>query len=426
MTTPLQQLRQALEQAQEALTLYERTLVQPNPPSESQEPETPLATAMAYLRFLEETEGLSDEAHAYISDAVMDYLTVLQEEDGQASPNSASILSLINDLLQFAQILQGSYEPKFTDVALNETLRQIFDVLKQKAEEKRLDYRLIYEGTLPASVRLDPNGLTQVLLEVLDNAIKFTRSGHVHMTVSMQGLQESKQALHISIADSGVGVDIEDQARIFEPFVQIAPARSAMGGHGASASSDEAGHGLGLAVAQSMVHAQGGQIQVVSTLGVGSAFVIDWPVEVVQRETVTPMQSLLVQPLPQRSIRLLVVDDHQINRLVALSALRRAFAHAQVEEAANGTEALEKMRTRHYDLVLMDLVMPDLSGIEVVRRVRALPGPERHVPVVALTANMSQEANSECEKVGILDVLTKPLDVDLLVKTVQEFTNPPN
>ena len=119
------------------------------------------------------------------------------------------------------------------------------------------------------------------------------------------------------------------------------------------------------------------------------------------------------------ALRLLVVDDHQINRLVAMSALKRAFQNAQIDEAQNGSEAFELMSSHHYDAVLMDLVMPDHSGIDVVRRIRTLSVPFGDVPVIALTANVSNDTLHECDKIGINQVLSKPLDVAALIEAVR-------
>lgn len=432
MTTLTQTLRQALDQAYAALDQAQAALAQieqqamPATSSQTEQPDTALSGVMQYLNFLQETEGLSPEAHAYVSDAVMAYLDFLQDTEGQASASSAQLLSLISDLTQYAQILQGSYEVSTQRVPLAETLQQIHASLAMRARSKGLDYQLVLDPALPTHVEVDANALSQVLLELLGNAIKFTARGHVHVSVSFDSQSQTQGTLHIAVADSGVGIDPQDQVKIFEPFVQSAISEDVQWDE------DQQGHGLGLTMVQSMLDLQGGQIALVSCLGVGSTFEVDWPVGLVppQQERVptldalAPLQSVLLKSLVQQKPpalkKILVVDDHQLNRMVALSALKRALPDAQIQEAKNAAEALAKMSTERHDLVLMDLVMPDRSGVEVVRAVRQLPKPFCDVSVVALTANVSDEAIAECQSVGIEQVLSKPLDVDLLVKTVLE------
>lgn len=431
LRTALDQAQAAIQEAQQALALWEADQRQPIklvPAAEPEQADTALSGVMDYLTFLQETEGLSPEAHAYVSDTVMNYLDFLQDAQGVPSASSAKLLSLINDLMQYAQILQGRYEVVTQSVPLRETLEQIHGALAQRAASKHLDYQLVLDPALPSYVQVDANGLSQVLLELLGNAIKFTPRGHVRMEVGMTASAGKTSVLRVSVADSGVGIDPQDQVRIFEPFVQSTVSSDV------ALDEDQAGHGLGLTMVQAMLDVQGGQISVVSCPGVGSTFEMEWPVRVVDAPVATAPALVVLSPLlseqvatnadtpePARAMQILVVDDHQLNRMVALSALKRALPHAQMYEAKNGTEAFDKMSTSHYDLVLMDLVMPDRSGVDVVRAVRGLPSPYCDVRVVALTANVSDEAMTDCAAVGMKQVLSKPLDVDLLVKTVLEF-----
>lgn len=345
--------------------------------------------------------------------------------------SSAHLLSLINDLLEYAKILQGGQSVHLSDVPLQQTLREIHQSMLQRAVDKHLDYSLELDAELPAWVQLDPSSLTLVLIEVLDNAIKFTDGGYVRTHVSMRVDGPQQDVLCISVIDSGLGMLEQDLLRIFEPFVQLAQSKDG------EVDEDLIGYGLGLSMAQKLADLNGAKMQVQSRLGEGTTMKIEWPIRVVhslppfantsEALAVNAHRSAESAVAEQRQqSRILVVDDHQLNRLVALSALKRAFADAVLDEAKNGTEAFEKMSTQAYDLVLMDLVMPDISGTEVVRRIRALPAPHGCVPVVALTANIAEDAMTECEKVQIHRVLSKPLDVDLLVKTVLELLPQPS
>jgi signal transduction histidine kinase/CheY-like chemotaxis protein len=423
---------QTLEQATQSLVRMERAFIHEGTHGSR------LATVMAYLNFLQETEGLSEQAHAYVSDAVMEYLAFLQSSEDHSSEGfakqraslqtSSQLLALINDLLAYAQILQGNLDVSPTEVEVRKTLQHVHDGIAQHAADRSLECKLVFASDLPTYVRMDAQHVSQIVFEVLSNAVKFTRQGRVHVHVALLSQTGDDAWLRVSVTDTGCGIAAADQTRIFEPFVQLHSDRDSHPSHGivqtshsseAPHHSESSGHGLGLAMAQSLAHALGGQLHVTSRVDVGSTFDIDLPVRVVDRPKLpsTPLN----QASTENKRRFLVVDDHPLNRLIAISVLQREFPSAILEEADNGTHAIEKMMSHPFDLVFMDLVMPDLMGVDVVRRIRNAPGPCHDTTVVALTANISDEAVSSCEDVGITHVLPKPLDATLLVETVYEL-----
>jgi CheY-like chemotaxis protein len=184
------------------------------------------------------------------------------------------------------------------------------------------------------------------------------------------------------------------------------------------------GNGLGLSITRSLVLLQGGVIDVQSKKGEGSAFRVCLPVHVEQApKSLRDKSEPGVNPI---EINLLVVDDHQMNRMVVSNLVKKFFPNAIITEAKNGTEALTKMRSELFDLVLMDLIMPDLTGTEVVEIIRKEAAPYSDVNVVALTANLANEALNECNRVRMQGVLPKPIDLDLLVQTITQFGTPKN
>jgi CheY-like chemotaxis protein len=222
----------------------------------------------------------------------------------------------------------------------------------------------------------------------------------------------------VYVKDSGRGIPIEAQHKIFDPFVQLTQA------DGQSAPRDALrGNGLGLSITRTLVNSHGGSIGVHSEVGVGSEFRVDIPLPVAP----APPKSVPALELIDHSpVKLLIVDDHAVNRMVATATIQRSMPNAQIDQAENGTQGLEKMSTTLYDLVLLDLVMPDIDGIEVMRRVRGtLAPPYRDVQVVALTANVAEDALKTCLAVGISEVMPKPFDRLTLVNTVIRHCSKP-
>ena len=364
----------------------------------SHEMRTPLNAVMGYLNLLLSLDDLPTVARDYASGA---------------TNASAHLVTVINDLLDYSQILQGKLVLTPQIVPLRQTLTQIHATLLPRAVEKGLVYRLVWEGDVASHVEVDSHRLTQVLLNILGNAIKFTQHGEVLTRVWMSGTRDTEGSawLHLAVRDTG-GIAPEHVAHIFEPFVQLRT----------QAHDDDAlrGNGLGLAITRSLVQTQGGRIELQSAPKQGSTFAIHLPVRVEQMPE-RPSEGPIASRVYPLAMDILIVDDHHVNRLVALSTIRRFLPQARIDEAKNGTEAIEKMSAHVYDLVLMDLVMPDHSGTEVVRIVRQLPPPHGTVAVVALTANIASDAMAECRAVGMRSVLAKPLNPDLLMETVLRF-----
>jgi CheY-like chemotaxis protein len=235
----------------------------------------------------------------------------------------------------------------------------------------------------------------------------------VHTRVRFEPLHVDLQTgkIVIQVQDTGIGIPSESTDLIFEPFVQL-DTQTNFGNDNALR-----GNGLGLSITQNLINNFGGTITLVSQVGVGSTFEVHLPIKTAQALAIsntTPVD----QTYPDQ-VHLLLVDDHATNRLVASATIKRRLPNARIDEARNGTEAIEKMKSRHYDLVLMDLIMPDYSGIEVTRIIRTeCDAPLCNVEVVALTANVAEEAVKACLEVGIRELLPKPFDREVLIRTI--------
>jgi CheY-like chemotaxis protein len=236
---------------------------------------------------------------------------------------------------------------------------------------------------------------------------------HVGVAISNNTME-----LVCRIEDTGIGMSPGQQERIYQPFTQVHDTQTSL-----RLSEPMRGNGLGLAITQSLVKSHLGRLQLESGLGKGSVFTLYLPITV-SAQPANPVPAFnLATSQDMSPIHVLVVDDNDVNRLVVSTTLMRSFPNAIIEQAANGQQGLDKMRSTLFDLVLIDLVMPDLDGSEVVAIVRqSCPEPYRSVPVIALTANVAQDAVDRCNAAGMNEVLAKPFDRLTLIRSVRHYT----
>ena len=363
---------------------------------------TPLNAVIGYLGLLHDNKKLSEESKDFVN---------------SAQHAAAHLLTVINDLLDFSQIRLGqlTLHPQVINLPL--VVRQTFQTLSNQAHEAQLDYQIDISPQVPTWVFLDQNRLSQILINLLGNAIKFTPKGHVHMHVSVATFNDTME-LVCRIEDTGIGMSPNQQERIYQPFTQVHDTETSL-----RLSEPMRGNGLGLAITQSLVKSHLGRLQLESGLGKGSVFTLHLPITV-SAQPANPVPAFNLATSQDLSpIHVLVVDDNDVNRLVVSTTLMRSFPNAIIEQAANGQQGLDKMRLTVFDLVLIDLVMPDLDGSEVVSIVRqSCPEPYRSVPVIALTANVAQDAVDRCNAAGVNEVLAKPFDRQTLIRAVRHYT----
>ena len=363
---------------------------------------TPLNAVIGYLGLVQDSKPLPKESMGFIS---------------SAQHAAAHLLTVINDLLDFSQIRLGQLTLNPQTINLRQVLQQTFHTLSHQAQEMQLDYRLTLADDLPQWVSMDQNRMSQILINLLGNAIKFTPKGHVHMRAHAAHADNGMR-LSVSIEDTGIGMTAEQQERIYQPFIQVHDAQTAL-----RLSEPMRGNGLGLAITLSLVKSHRGQLRLVSSPGLGSTFTVELPLTIAEAplQSAAPFNALIQQD--ETVLKLLVVDDNNVNRLLVTTTLLRSFPHAVIEQAESGQQALGLMQSHVYDLVLIDLIMPDLDGTEVVQQIREHAAkPFSEVPVVALTANVAQDAVKRCREVGINHVLVKPFDRNMLIRTVRFYT----
>jgi signal transduction histidine kinase/ActR/RegA family two-component response regulator len=319
--------------------------------------------------------------------------------------SSDSLLGIINDILDFSKIEAGKLDLDRVDFNLRELLRDIIESMRVMAEKKglRLDFRVA--DSLPFHFLGDPIRLRQILVNLIGNAIKFTGAGAV--TVSLDPGESANPAeLHFAVRDTGIGIPEDQQKHIFEAF------RQADG----STSRKYGGTGLGLAICSRLTALMGGRIWVESRPEAGSAFhftaILALPENVPSRSSETKAAQT-----PLGKLRVLLAEDNPVNQKVALRLLERG-GH-EVVCANDGRQALDAFRREPFDLVLMDVQMPNMDGIEATAEIRGLEGSARkHTPILALTANAMKGDRERCLDAGMDGYVAKPLRAEKLFEAI--------
>jgi signal transduction histidine kinase/CheY-like chemotaxis protein len=312
------------------------------------------------------------------------------------------LLNLINDILDLAKIETGKMELYPVDFLLAGFVQTIVDIVDVKAAQKGLELVCDLAPDLPQGVRADEKRLRQVLLNLLSNAVKFTDRGQVTLRVRFV----PPQRLCFEVQDTGIGIAPDQFAAIFEPFEQVGDMRRRL-----------AGTGLGLAISRQYVRLMGGEIQVESWPGQGSTFRIEVEAPLAQAVTaVTASRTMTGFAGPRKKV--LVVDDIAENRAVVIDLLTPLGF--EVAQAANGREGLELAHRLRPDLILMDIVMPELDGIEATCRLRQQEA-FRDVPIIALSASVSVSNSEECLAAGMNAFLPKPLEAGKLLEQMAKL-----
>ena len=321
------------------------------------------------------------------------------------------LLTLINDILDLARVEAGKLVLFPTPTHLPTFLRVVADIMRVKAEEKSLLFTYEAAPDLPAAVTVDDKRLRQVLLNLLGNAVKFTDRGAVALRVRPapsagagapvrgQG-QQPMARLRFEVADSGIGMNGEQLARIFQPFEQVADMQRR-----------EGGTGLGLAISQQLIHLMGATIEVKSEPDRGSLFCFELDLPVATETLRTPAVPRVIVGYEGRRRRLLIVDDVPQNRAMLMDMLQ-ALGFG-VADARNGQECLSMLDSFQPDLIVMDVMMPVMDGHEATRRIRRTP-PWSALPIIAVTASASREDELKCYAAGANAFLAKPVEYDLL------------
>ena len=313
------------------------------------------------------------------------------------------LMTVINDVLDYSQFLSGRLNAQQEVFNLHATIGHAFDLFAPKVQSMSIAYQLEVAPGVPTWVSGDRHRLMQILVNLLGNALKFTGQGHVrlHVVVHADGLM-------FAVHDTGIGIASEDQTNLFGRFAQASQDIQRQYG----------GNGLGLAISHGLVQLLGGHMGFESELGRGSRFWFTLPLRASSApEHISSSDKPLVQA--DKAWRFLVVDDHRLNRLLVTQVLKNAWHQCTVVEAGDGLQALQALQTQDFDLVFMDLVMPELNGADTTQALRAMPRPRGNTPVMGLTADVSPVDLANFRAAGINALLLKPFDPQQLVRESQ-------
>ncbi|MBT5051008.1 MAG: response regulator [Rhodospirillaceae bacterium] len=347
-------------------------------------------------------------AHTALSEDQRELVDMMKE-------SGKSLLDLLNDILDLSKIEAGGVELEERDFYIEELIKATNNLWAQPARDKGLDFSIHNQISDCKAILSDRNRLRQILNNLIGNAIKFTSEGRVEITASDTLVDDETVQLRFEIRDTGIGISEDHMEKIFEPFTQADSSTTRTFG----------GTGLGLTICKNLAEMLGGDIGIESTLGEGSNF---WFTITAKRAmagqprnngpTPSPSQSAVRNDRP---LHILVAEDNELNQRIISWMLTPL--NCQFDIVGDGLEAVAAVARSRYDVVLMDVQMPGMDGITATRKIRAVDGPHKDIPIIALTANAMQGDAENYLKAGMTDYVSKPIDQRKLLETITRLAD---
>ncbi len=358
----------------------------------SHEIRTPLGVIIGFTDLaINETDSTKEENQSYLS---------------AIHRNGQLLLALVNDILDLAKVESGRIETEFIDVSILGTINDVVAALRPTATRKGVEIIFDAPADVPAFGKTDPTRLRQIVMNVLGNAIKFTKQGKILLQLHWQPTHEGFFQVFLTVKDTGLGISEQQQTKLFQPFSQA----------DSSMTREYGGTGLGLVLSKQLARVLGGDLRLLeSTPNVGSTFEISFEAGVSAPDVRSLGGRLPKKIHPLEGVRILIVEDSFDNQQIVSRILK--MAGASIELANDGVEAVERALAQDFDVILMDIQMPHMDGKEATRRLRE-QGYQK--PIIALTANALKDEREESVRLGFDDYLTKPIQRGALLEALEK------
>ena len=349
-------------------------------------------------------------------------LTSKQKDFVETIRNSGNaLLTLINDILDFSKIEAGRLEMEKQPFSLRGCLKEALDLVGPKAEEKGLKLGYLIDRQTPTTIIGDVTRVRQILVNLLSNAVKFTKYGEIVVAVFSKPKDESTYEIEFSVKDTGIGIPQERMNRLFQSFSQV----------DSSTTRKYGGTGLGLAISKLLSEMMGGSMWAKSKVGVGSTFYftivaqVSWDVQSIESRKPLRVQPEFIKsevpviPTPTESLQILLAEDNVVNQKVALLMLEELGYRADL--AGNGLEVLEALHRQPYDVIFMDVQMPEMDGLTAAEHICLQWNPQSRPYIIAMTANAMQGDKERCLRAGMDDYISKPIELKELSRALNEY-----
>jgi signal transduction histidine kinase/CheY-like chemotaxis protein len=364
----------------------------------SHEIRTPMNAVIGFTHLLQQLDPRPEQA---------EYLNLLKF-------SAENLLGLINDVLDFSKIEAGKIEFEEADFNIKDLINNIRLSLLKNATEKNIGVEILFDSKLPIMVKGDSIRLGQILINLINNAIKFTNVGKVTISALLNKKSKDYTVFDFEVSDTGIGIEAAKIESIFESFTQAA----------ADTSRKFGGTGLGLAITRKLLELMGSEIKVRSELGIKSVFYFTLSMKNSSEVLIDNTDNQFsIKQKSFNGIKILIADDNHIN-IIMIKQFMKLWG-AECDTAENGSIALEMVKTNNYQMVLMDLEMPVMDGYQCAAAIRHLPGDFfKNLPIIALTASSIHTIKDKAHMVGMNDFISKPFNPDELYSKIALYSNP--